>query len=165
MPRFSPGQSGNPRGRPKGRKTTSQALRERLEREHGAVDRALLALRADPAGGLLPVLARALNPDPAAGYRPESPPEQELPPMSNTTSNTSGLEIIAFEPESGPGPAALLRPRPQPTRHERLTLGVWQQIYRTAPAEQSDRDRVRYVPDGFRLYRSEGGGLFGVREY
>ena len=74
MPRFSPGQSGNPRGRPKGRKTTSQALRERLEREHGAVDRALLALRADPAGGLLPVLARALNPDPAAGYRPESPP-------------------------------------------------------------------------------------------
>ena len=51
-----------------------RALRARLEREHGACDRCLLALRADPAGGLLPVLARALNPDPAAGYRPESPP-------------------------------------------------------------------------------------------
>ena len=83
--------------------------------------------------------------------------------MSSNTNTTSGLEIIAFEPESGPAP--LLRPRPSHTRHERLTLGVWQQVYRTAPAEPADRDRVRYVPDGFRLYRSEGGGLFGVREY
>ena len=84
--------------------------------------------------------------------------------MSNTS---TGLEIVLFEPESGPapGPAPLLRPRPSRTRHERLTLATWQQVYRTAPAEQSDRDRVRYVPDGFRLYRSEGGGLFGVREY
>jgi len=37
------------------------ALRVRLEREPGAVDRALLGLRDDPAGGLLPVLARALD--------------------------------------------------------------------------------------------------------
>lgn len=37
-----------------------RALRVRLEREPGACDRALLALRDDPAGGLLPVLARAL---------------------------------------------------------------------------------------------------------
>ena len=83
--------------------------------------------------------------------------------MSSNTNTTSGLEIIAFEPESGP--AALLRPRPSRTRHERLTLGVWQQVYGTAPAEPADRDRVRYVPEGFALYRAEGGGLFGVREY
>lgn len=38
-----------------------RALRVRLEREPGAVDRALLGLRDDPAGGLLPVLARALD--------------------------------------------------------------------------------------------------------
>lgn len=84
--------------------------------------------------------------------------------MSNTTtSNAAGLEVVVFEPESGPAP--LLRPRPSHTRHERLTLGVWQQVYRTAPAEPADRDRVRYVPDGFRLYRSERGDLFGVREF
>ena len=36
-------------------------IRARIEREAGACDRCLLALRADPAGGLLPVLALALD--------------------------------------------------------------------------------------------------------
>lgn len=38
-------------------------IRQRLEREPGACDCYLLALRADPAGGLLPALARALDGD------------------------------------------------------------------------------------------------------
>lgn len=38
-----------------------RALRQRIEREAGACDRALLALRDDPAGGLLPVLLHEFN--------------------------------------------------------------------------------------------------------
>lgn len=46
-----------------------RALRVRLEREHGACDRCLLALRADPDGPLLLALARALD---GASHTPSS---------------------------------------------------------------------------------------------
>lgn len=48
------------------RSTVGRALRVRLEREHGAVDRCLLALRADPDGPLLLLLARTLDGNPGA---------------------------------------------------------------------------------------------------
>lgn len=53
------------------RSTVGRALRVRLEREPGAVERALLGLRDDPAGGLLPVLARALDGDRTAEPVPD----------------------------------------------------------------------------------------------
>ena len=51
------------------RSTVGRALRVRLEREHGAVDRCLLALRADPDGPLLLLLARTLD---GASHTPSS---------------------------------------------------------------------------------------------
>lgn len=48
-----------------------RALRVRLEREHGACDRCLLALRDDPDGPLLPLLARALDGDRTAEPVPD----------------------------------------------------------------------------------------------